>query len=60
MDTDLSTALALAHTVSMRQSVALAVVKKTHELDLALAQMVEDTARTAPPPGQGRVVDKLA
>lgn len=60
MDTDLSSALAVAQTVSTRQSIALAVVKKTHELDMALAQMIEATARAAPPRGQGRVVDKLA
>lgn len=60
MDTDLSTALAVAQTVSTRQSIALAVVKKTHEFDMAIARLVDDTARAAPPPGQGRVVDKLA
>jgi len=60
MDTDLSTALAVAQSVSTRQSIALAVVKKTHELDMALARLIDDAARAAPPPGQGRVIDKLA
>jgi hypothetical protein len=63
MDTDLSMALVAAQTVATQQSAALAIVKKSHEMDMALAQMIDQTARAAvapPPPGQGRVVDKTA
>jgi hypothetical protein len=63
MDTDLSMALIAARTAATQQSAALAIVKKSHEMDMALVQMVDETARAAaapPPPGQGRVVDKTA
>ena len=45
---------------STQQSVALAVLKQTHEAETATAQMVDKVARAAPPAGQGRIVDKLA
>ena len=61
MDTDLSMSLIAARTAATQQSAALAIVKKSHEMDMALVQMVDQTARAAPPPpGQGRVVDKTA
>jgi hypothetical protein len=60
MDTDLSTSLAVAQSTSTRHSVAIAVLKQVHEAERALVQMVDEVARSAPPPGQGKVVDKLA
>lgn len=60
MDTDLAGSLLVARAASTQQSVALAVVKKQHEMQMALVQMVDEVARAAPPPGQGRVVDKVA
>jgi hypothetical protein len=60
MADDLSAALAVARTVSTQQSVALAVVKKNHEMEMAFAQAVDQVARAAPPPGQGQHVDKVA
>jgi hypothetical protein len=61
MDNDLSMTLMAAQTVATPQSAALAMVKKSHEMEVQIAQVVEKTARVAPPPpGQGRVVDKLA
>jgi hypothetical protein len=60
MDTDLSMALMAARTVATQQSAAIAIVKKSHEMDMALVQMIDETARAAPPPGQGRIVDKTA
>jgi hypothetical protein len=59
MDTDLSMSLVQAR-ASTQQSVALAVLKQTHQAEMATAQMVEKVARAAPPGGQGRIVDKLA
>jgi hypothetical protein len=59
MDTDLSMSLVQAR-ASTQQSVALAVLKQTHQAEMATAQMVEKVARAAPPEGQGRIVDKLA
>lgn len=60
MDGDLATSLITARTAATQQSIALAVLKKSHEMQMALVQMIDETARAAPPPGQGRVVDKLA
>ena len=60
MESDLSAALMAARAAGTRQAVQLAVVKKNHELELALVQMVDEVARAAPPAGQGKAVDKLA
>ena len=60
MDSDLATSLITARVASTQQSIALAVVRKSHEMQMALVQMIDETARAAPPPGQGKVVDKLA
>lgn len=60
MEGDLATALIGARTAATQQSIALAVLKKSHEMQMALVQMIDETARAAPPPGQGKVVDKLA
>lgn len=49
-----------ARTAATQQTVALAIVKKNHEMEQMLIQMVDQVARSAPPPGQGRVVDKVA
>lgn len=56
--------------VSMAQSLQLgktqfmaeiAVLKKSHEMDAALIDMIAKVADSAPPPsGQGRIVDKRA
>ena len=61
MNADLNVALAVSRTVSVQSSIATAVVKKSHVMDMALAQMIDQVARSAPPPtGQGLVVDKTA
>jgi hypothetical protein len=60
MDMDLAGALMAARTAATQQSAALTIVKKNHEMEQALIQMVDQVARSAPPPGQGRVVDKVA
>jgi hypothetical protein len=60
MDGDLATSLVTARTAATQQSIALAVLKKSHEMQMALVQMIDETARAAPPPGQGRIVDKVA
>jgi hypothetical protein len=60
MDSDLSTQLVAAQTARTQFSAQVAIVKKNHEMELALVQMVDEVARSAPPPGQGRQVDKLA
>lgn len=60
MNADLSVALAVAKAVPVQQSMAIAMVKHAHEAAMAFAQQIDQVARAAPPPGQGKVVDKLA
>lgn len=60
MDTDLTSQLVAARSMSTQHSIAIAVLKKQHEMEMSLLQMVDQTARAAPPPGQGTRVDKLA
>lgn len=60
MNTDLTTALIEARSTQTLQSATIAVIKKSHEMDMALVQMVDEVARSAPPPGQGLKVDKTA
>ena len=60
MDTDLSMMLVTARAASTQQAAAMTIMKKDHEMQMALVDMVAEVARSAPPPGQGRVVDKLA
>ena len=60
MDMDLTSQLLAARSAGTQQSIAIAVLKKSHEMEMSLIQMVDQVARSAPPPGQGTRVDKLA
>ncbi len=60
MDLDLTSQLLAARSAGTQQSSAIAVLKKQQEMDMSLIQMVDQVARSAPPPGQGTKVDKLA
>jgi hypothetical protein len=60
MDTDLSTQMVALRGASTQFSAQIAIVKKNHEMDMALINMVDQVARAAPPPGQGTKVDKIA
>jgi hypothetical protein len=60
MDMDLTSQLLAARSQGMQQSIVMAVLKKSHEMEMSLIQMVDSVARAAPPPGQGTKVDKLA
>jgi hypothetical protein len=71
MNADLNVAFAVARTISAQSSLATAMVKKGHEMDMALAQMIDQAVRNVPaetsqvarhatPAGQGQVVDKTA
>lgn len=60
MDTDLSMMLVVARAAATQQAASMAIMKKNHEMQVALVDMVAEVARSAPQPGQGRVVDKLA
>lgn len=42
------------------QTASIAVIKKQHEMESQLIDMIAKTAQSAPPPGQGTHVDKTA
>jgi hypothetical protein len=60
MDTDLSTQMTALRGAATQYSAQIAVVKKNQEMEMELVQMVDQVARSAPSPGQGLKVDKLA
>lgn len=60
MDSDLSTQMVALQGARTQFSAQVAIVKKNHEMEMALVNMVDQVARSAPPPGQGTKVDKLA
>ncbi len=60
MNTDLAMQMITMNTVQTQNSVQLAVLKKSHEMQTDLLETLMQTARSAPPPGQGLKVDKLA
>jgi hypothetical protein len=60
MDSTLSTQLATAQAASTRHAVAIAVVRKNHEMQMSLVTMLQQAVQPPPPPGQGVRLDKLA
>lgn len=60
VNTDLATQMLTARTVATSNSVQVAVVKKAHDMQTELLESLMQTALSAPPPGQGIKVDKLA
>lgn len=60
MDTDLSSQLIAAQSSKTQFSAQIAVVKKNHEMEMAVVNIVDQAVRSAPPPGQGTKVDKIA
>ena len=57
---DLATQMTALQGARTQFSAQIAIVKKNHEMEMALINMVDQVARAAPPPGQGTKVDKLA
>lgn len=60
MEMDLATQMTALQGARTQFSAQIAIVKKNHEMEMALVNMVDQIARAAPPPGQGTKVDKLA
>lgn len=60
MGIELAASLIAAKSAATQQTIAIAVVKKAHQMEMALLEQLDAVARSAPPAGQGRVVDKLA
>lgn len=60
MNTDLAMQMITMNTVQTQNSVQLAVLKKSHEMQTDLLETLMQTAKAAVPPGQGLKVDKQA
>ena len=60
MNTDLSMQMMQMNSTKLQNSVQIAVFKKTHEMQTDLMQTLMLVSQSAPPPGQGVRVDKLA
>jgi hypothetical protein len=58
---DVAAQLVAMRAAGTQQAAQLAIIKKNHEMELGLLNMLADVARSAPAPaGQGLVVDKRA
>jgi hypothetical protein len=60
MDLDPIASVLAARTASTQNTIQLAVLKKSHEMEMSLVQMIDQQVRAAPPAGQGTRVDKIA
>jgi hypothetical protein len=60
MNADLSTQMVAMNATKTQHSVQIAVFKKAHEMQTELLDTLMQTARSAPPPGQGARIDRLA
>ena len=60
MNTDLSTQIMQMNSTKLQNSMQIAVFKKAHEMQTDLLETLMQKALSAPPPGQGVKVDKLA
>jgi len=60
LDIDLTMQMLAARSAATTNSVQIAVVKKAHEMQTELLETLMQTALSAPPPGQGLKIDKLA
>ena len=60
MNTDLSMQMMQMNASKLQNSVQIAVFKKSHEMQAELMNALMQVSQSAPPPGQGARVDKLA
>lgn len=60
MNTDLAMQMVTSRATATHQSVQLAVLKKSHEMEASLVNMVAEATQAPPPPGQGLMIDKRA
>ena len=60
MDTDLAMSMVAMRSNATQNSVQIAVFKKAHEMQTQLLETLMQTALSAPPPGQGLKLDKVA
>lgn len=58
---DVTTQLLAMRMAGTQQAAQMAIIKKTHEMEMGLVNMIAEAAKSAPAPaGQGLVVDKRA
>ena len=58
---DVATQLMAMRMGATQQAASMAIMKKNHEMEMSLVNMVAELVRSAPAPtGQGLVVDKRA
>jgi hypothetical protein len=58
---DVATQLLSMRMAGTQQAAQMAILKKNHEMEMSLVNMLADVAKSAPAPaGQGLVVDKRA
>lgn len=60
MNSDLTMQVMAMNSSKLQGSVQIAVFKKAHEMQTDLLETLMQTALSAPPPGQGAKVNKLA
>lgn len=60
MSSDLTMQVMGMNSSKLQNSVQVAVFKKAHDMQTNLLETLMQTALSAPPPGQGIKVDKLA
>ena len=61
MDSDLATQMVSARSTGLQNAIQTTLVKKAHEADMAVVEMISQATSRAPAPqGQGIQVDKLA
>ncbi len=60
MDTDLVGSVLSMKQAATREAAQFSILRKQHEMQMSLINMIDEVARSAPPPGQGAQVDKLA
>ena len=60
MDIDPVASVLAARSAGTQNTIQLAVLKKSHEMEMQLVNMIDQQVRAAPPAGQGIKVDKIA
>ncbi|MET3928022.1 putative motility protein [Devosia sp. 2618] len=60
MNTDLSMQMMAMNSAKLQTNMQMVLFKKAHEMQTETLDVLMQTALSAPPPGQGAKVDKLA
>ena len=60
MDTDLAMQMVASRSAGTQNAIQTTMLKKAHEADMAVVDLVSQAALSPPPQGQGVKIDKLA